>query len=155
MLDEMISSSVSMESREISGTRSPSPVSSASLARKAAPIDRIQTNRGFTHRRSRRRLSRNSMRSSMAALHDFEPEPHYNVIATEIRQETPSHTEPRRAKVLRGPRHKGQELMKGAESNKLPAELPPTALETPDPLHWLRRVVLFVGGQTVSLFGSM
>jgi DHA3 family macrolide efflux protein-like MFS transporter len=91
----------------------------------------------------------------MAALHVFEPEPHYNVIATEIRQETPSHTEPRRAKVLRGPRLKGQEIMNGAESNKLPAELPPTALETPDPPHWLRRVVLFVGGQTVSLFGSM
>ena len=31
----------------------------------------------------------------------------------------------------------------------------PTPTETPDPPHWLRKVVLFVGGQTVSLFGSM
>ncbi|NLP83955.1 MFS transporter [Microbacterium sp. CFH 90308] len=27
--------------------------------------------------------------------------------------------------------------------------------ETPDPPHWLRNVVLFLGGQTVTLFGSM
>jgi DHA3 family macrolide efflux protein-like MFS transporter len=28
-------------------------------------------------------------------------------------------------------------------------------MENPDPPHWLRKVVLFLGGQTVSLFGSM
>src|SRR3954453_19011864 len=27
--------------------------------------------------------------------------------------------------------------------------------EAPDPPHWLRKVVLFLSGQTVSLFGSM
>jgi len=30
-----------------------------------------------------------------------------------------------------------------------------TAGETPDPPHWRRKVILFLGGQTVSLFGSM
>jgi DHA3 family macrolide efflux protein-like MFS transporter len=31
----------------------------------------------------------------------------------------------------------------------------PAATETPDPPHWQRKVLLFLGGQTVSLFGSM
>lgn len=45
--------------------------------------------------------------------------------------------------------------MTEAVNNDLQAENPPTAPETPDPPHWLRRIVLFLGGQTVSLFGSM
>src|SRR5687767_2492051 len=31
----------------------------------------------------------------------------------------------------------------------------PAVAETPDPPHWLRKVILFLGGQTVSLLGSM
>src|SRR3954452_11930172 len=27
--------------------------------------------------------------------------------------------------------------------------------ESPDPAHWLRKIILFLSGQTISLFGSM
>jgi len=40
-------------------------------------------------------------------------------------------------------------------SNDQQAQNPTTATETPDPPHWLRKIVLLLGGQTVSLFGSM
>jgi DHA3 family macrolide efflux protein-like MFS transporter len=35
------------------------------------------------------------------------------------------------------------------------ASAPPAADEAPDPPHWLRKVILFLSGQTISLLGSM
>jgi DHA3 family macrolide efflux protein-like MFS transporter len=35
------------------------------------------------------------------------------------------------------------------------ASAPPAADEAPDPPHWLRKIILFLSGQTISLLGSM
>ncbi|MCP2634964.1 MFS transporter [Microbacterium sp. HD4P20] len=66
----------------------------------------------------------------------------------------PPEASPRGATALRG-------AALGGGSDATPGDDPAPAVasggtdETPDPPHWLRNVVLFLSGQTVTLFGSM
>ena len=45
--------------------------------------------------------------------------------------------------------------MTGADDDGRADAITPAPPETPDPPRWLRNVILFLSGQTVSLFGSM
>src|SRR6478752_7651876 len=42
-----------------------------------------------------------------------------------------------------------------AAAASVPSDHSPSPAAEPDPPHWMRKVVLFLSGQTVSLFGSM